>query len=189
MGPTNDELIPWYYLPPPKGLTGVISVGLRRAELVWSPAGASMEGAFEIQQWMPVEEDWSPVGSPLAAAQQMATGGVFGLEADGLYHFRMGLPNMAAAARVYRVRYLYGSEVQYSDPSNEIYLSGWEDSDGDGMPDGWEMAYFGTLDRNGSGNEDGDAYTNLQEFLNHTNPNALPAGTAGSTLVVYTPLQ
>ena len=68
-------------------------------------------------------------------------------------------------------------------------ITGWSDSDGDGMPDAWEMAYFGTLAHNGNGDEDGDASTNLAEFTNHTNPNALPANAPGSTLIVYTPLQ
>ena len=49
------------------------------------------------------------------------------------------------------------------------------DSDFDGLPDGWEVA--NGLDPNSavganrlSGNPDGDAYTNLQEFLGGSNP-------------------
>ncbi len=47
---------------------------------------------------------------------------------------------------------------------------GGSDSDGDGMDDDWEMAYFGTLDRDGSGDFDGDGRTDLQEFQAGTDP-------------------
>ncbi|MFZ5571308.1 MAG: carboxypeptidase regulatory-like domain-containing protein [Thermodesulfobacteriota bacterium] len=45
-----------------------------------------------------------------------------------------------------------------------------EDSDGDGMADSWELAHFGTLDRDGSGDFDGDGISDLDEFLNGTDP-------------------
>ena len=44
------------------------------------------------------------------------------------------------------------------------------DTDGDGLPDDWELAYFGTLERDGSGDFDGDGHTDLQEFLAGTDP-------------------
>ncbi len=44
------------------------------------------------------------------------------------------------------------------------------DSDGDRMPDWWEMAYFGTLARDGSGDFDGDGMTDLQEYIAGTDP-------------------
>ncbi len=44
------------------------------------------------------------------------------------------------------------------------------DTDGDGMDDDWEVAYFGSLSRNGSGDFDGDGATDLQEFLAGTDP-------------------
>ena len=44
------------------------------------------------------------------------------------------------------------------------------DSDNDGMPDNWEMQYFGTLDRDGSGDFDGDGIADLDEYLNGTDP-------------------
>jgi hypothetical protein len=45
------------------------------------------------------------------------------------------------------------------------------DSDGDGLPDTWELFYFGNLGQDGSGNPDGDGFSNLVEFQNGTNPN------------------
>ena len=46
------------------------------------------------------------------------------------------------------------------------------DSDKDGMPDAWEEAHgFAPEDAaDGSGDADGDGYTNVEEFLNGTNP-------------------
>ncbi|MCP4346528.1 MAG: hypothetical protein GY795_13505 [Desulfobacterales bacterium] len=44
------------------------------------------------------------------------------------------------------------------------------DTDGDGMPDNWEIYYFGDLSRDGTGDFDGDGVTDLQEYINKTNP-------------------
>jgi pectate lyase len=50
----------------------------------------------------------------------------------------------------------------------------YQDSDRDGMADDWELAHFGALDRGSpddSGSDfDGDGYTDLEEYLNGTNP-------------------
>ncbi len=51
--------------------------------------------------------------------------------------------------------------------TNSISLA---DSDADSLPDTWEMAWFGTLARNGAGDFDADGMTDLQEFLAGTNP-------------------
>jgi hypothetical protein len=55
------------------------------------------------------------------------------------------------------------------------YTIGFDESDGDMLPNIWEMKYgLGPLDPagiNGSdGDPDGDGYTNLQEYQNHTDP-------------------
>jgi hypothetical protein len=44
------------------------------------------------------------------------------------------------------------------------------DSRGCGMPDSWQLQYFGNLFQNPSGDFDGDGVSNLQEFLDGTNP-------------------
>ena len=44
------------------------------------------------------------------------------------------------------------------------------DSDGDGILDSYELEKFNTLDRDGTGDFDGDGISDLDEFLNGTNP-------------------
>lgn len=59
------------------------------------------------------------------------------------------------------------------------------DSDGDGLPDAWEMAHFGNLSQNGSGDFDGDGATNLAEFnagSDPSNPASTPSDTDGDGL-------
>jgi hypothetical protein len=47
---------------------------------------------------------------------------------------------------------------------------GATDSDGDQMDDEWEIAYFGTLARDGTDDADGDGSTDKHEFFSNTNP-------------------
>lgn len=47
---------------------------------------------------------------------------------------------------------------------------GGDDSDLDGMDDDWEVAYFNSLARNGSGDFDGDGASDRQEFQAGTDP-------------------
>jgi hypothetical protein len=65
------------------------------------------------------------------------------------------------------------------------------DSDHDGLPDDWELANFGTLTRDGTGDFDGDGFTDLQEFLAGTDPKSPAAylridsaGFTGNTFVL-----
>lgn len=52
-----------------------------------------------------------------------------------------------------------------------INLSGLDYSgDGDGLPDSWEMNYFGNLNQGPDDDPDGDQLTNLQEYLLGTDP-------------------
>ncbi len=62
-------------------------------------------------------------------------------------------------------------DIDNSDPTDPASKGGAiNDTDNDGMPDLWEVNYFSTLDRNGSGDFDNDGSTDLQEFQFSGNP-------------------
>ena len=44
------------------------------------------------------------------------------------------------------------------------------DTDCDGMNDEWELKHFGSLDRDGTGDYDHDGFTDLEEYVNKTDP-------------------
>jgi hypothetical protein len=50
------------------------------------------------------------------------------------------------------------------------FTVGLTDSDSDGLPDAWELQYFGNLLQGQNGDPDGDGVNNLQEFLQGRNP-------------------
>jgi hypothetical protein len=64
------------------------------------------------------------------------------------------------------------------------------DSDADGLPDWWEVQYFGNLNQTANDDPDGDGLTNLQEYQQGRNPtkNALADDGDFVKLKVYTPL-
>ncbi len=63
------------------------------------------------------------------------------------------------------------------------------DSEGDNMPDAWELQYFGSTTRTGSDDFDNDGHSDAQEFANGTDPtvaNQWPIANAGSDNLVIT---
>jgi hypothetical protein len=50
------------------------------------------------------------------------------------------------------------------------------DSDGDGLPDDWEIAHFGSLGHAPNGDADGDGISNLDEYRAGTDPNDPQSG-------------
>jgi hypothetical protein len=56
--------------------------------------------------------------------------------------------------------------VVAEDPTHQENI----DSDSDGLPDWWELAYFGDLGNDGNADPDGDGFINYNEYLADTNP-------------------
>lgn len=57
------------------------------------------------------------------------------------------------------------------------------DTDGDGLPNGWETFFFGNATTTGQDDPDGDGLSNLQEFQEKTNPVVAQPGPATMSVV------
>jgi len=75
--------------------------------------------------------------------------------------------------------FFYGSEITNWNAAsatatnypNLFYrIRSWQSSDGSGIPDWWELKYFGTTGIDPYADPDGDGWNNLQEFQNGTDP-------------------
>lgn len=66
--------------------------------------------------------------------------------------------------------------------SVSIKVNPQSDTDGDGLPDAWELEKFGNLDQNAEGNPDGDALTNLEEYQQESDP--LTASTVSAPSII-----
>jgi hypothetical protein len=86
-----------------------------------------------------------------------------------------GDPDADSLANAYE--FLHGT-----DPT---VFNAFVDTDGDGLPDSWEMANFGTLAYGANDDPDRDGYSNLQEYLAGSNPmdaNSVPGDINGNNL-------
>jgi hypothetical protein len=82
-------------------------------------------------------------------------------------------PILSADGRTVAFQSFAGDLVpgDYNDTRDVFVVTlGGPDTDDDGMDDDWEMAYFSTLDRDGSGDFDHDGASDLDEFRAGTNP-------------------
>jgi hypothetical protein len=61
--------------------------------------------------------------------------------------------------------------AEYAASTSPVDRNLFPDADGDGMSDGWEVAYFTNTSPLGSNDADGDTYSNLDEFLSNSHPN------------------
>jgi hypothetical protein len=98
--------------------------------------------------------------------------------------FSSGTINLTAGQRyLFRVEFYNNNDGQaavhlfWSSPSTNKRLvpqcqlySVMTDTDGNGLPDTWQMLYFGHLGVDPNADPDGDGLSNLQEYLHHTNP-------------------
>ena len=63
-----------------------------------------------------------------------------------------------------------GAGESFEQQSNTAVLNWSGDTDQDGMADDWELAYFGDVNRDGTGDHDSDGLTDVEEFEKSTNP-------------------
>ena len=79
-----------------------------------------------------------------------------------------GLAMHGSAERMSRIEMCGGGGVDDIKMTTERPLG--LSSDGDPLPDEWEFAVFGSLDRDGSGDADGDGLADVEEWRAGTNP-------------------
>jgi hypothetical protein len=75
-----------------------------------------------------------------------------------------------AQAGKYKITFSASDGLLKTSQSMNIQVRTSEDTDGDGLPDAWEMKYFGTLDRDGAGDYDGDGISDMDEYLLGADP-------------------
>jgi hypothetical protein len=117
--------------------------------------------------------------TPPAISNHLATVFVVNSTADILYEIQ-GTTNLANPNWTHR-GFIYGSEltnwtacagIAFSQTNNDFYrIRSWISSDGSGLPDWWELQYFGTTGVDPYGNPAGDGYSNLYKFQHGMNPN------------------
>ena len=92
--------------------------------------------------------------------------------------FPWTVPDAPSANGVLLLRGYFGEAPTQSDV---FTISAVTDGDLDGMDDGWEAQKFGDTSRDGTGDSDGDGYTDLDEFMGGTDPTD-PADMPGPAL-------
>ncbi len=65
---------------------------------------------------------------------------------------------------------VYETNESNNTASSLLTLRELDDDDGDGIPDAWEMTHFKNVDEDGTGDSDGDSYSDLYEYLTLTDP-------------------
>ncbi len=105
---------------------------------------------------------------PVLSAGPLPAGARFTDQGDGQGAFDW--TPARGQAGTYVVRFT-ASDGTFSDAQSVgITVHPADDSDGDGLDDNWERKYFGSLDRDGSGDFDGDGFADLEEYRSGTDP-------------------
>lgn len=110
---------------------------------------------------------------PQVSVLQLPTGASFTNQASNVAVFQWS-PTIGQAG-VYPITFVATDGILSSQSTVTIRVNPHYDIDGDGMDDEWELEHFGNLDRDGTGDADGDGRSDLQEFLEGTNPNVAEA--------------
>ncbi|MBW2284856.1 MAG: hypothetical protein JRF65_09690 [Deltaproteobacteria bacterium] len=121
------------------------------------------------QQLSFIVEASDPNGTiPMLSAAPLPAGALFQDQGDGVGIFDW-TPDSGQSGR-YELDFIASDGTLEDTEHVVLTIFSGEDTDGDGMPDEWELSVFGTLDRDGTGDYDGDGISDLDEFLSGTDP-------------------
>ncbi|MFZ1987374.1 MAG: hypothetical protein WAU91_23395, partial [Desulfatitalea sp.] len=133
--------------------------------IMFIPERTRVEG----QQLSFLVEASDPNGTiPALSAERLPVGASFVDQGNGNAIFDW-TPHVGQAGR-YIVRFIATDGTLESSRQAVIRIFSQNDTDGDGMLDSWELEHFGTLDRDGTGDFDGDGISDLEEFINGLDP-------------------
>lgn len=105
---------------------------------------------------------------PALYTSQLPVGAVFRDEKNGTGIFEWHALAGQAGTYIYTVEASDG--VLKSSRQAKITILKFTDIDQDGIPDDWEIRYFGNLQRNGLGDFDNDGVSDIDEFFRRTDP-------------------
>ena len=140
----------------PRNLTAVVGEGV--VNLTWAPP--EDDGGYPILNYT-LYRGTAP-GRIEAFIELLANTTSYSdavVEAGVTYYYAVSARNLLGEGPISEV---VNATLPSPQPGN--------DSDSDGLPDEWEKEQFGNLTYGPGDDPDGDGYTNLQEYLNGTNP-------------------
>ncbi len=121
---------------------------------------------------------------PLLSASPLPAGAVFTDQGDGTGMFDW-TPALGQAGQ-YALTFTASDNDKQAQRPCTISVFPYGDIDGDGLPDEWEMAWFGSLAEDSTGDYDNDGAVNLAEYERNTNP---VSGRPPSAPVVVSPIE
>ena len=127
-----------------------------------------VSGSTLAYQAGPLGNFYQPTNSPLIDI------GSTNANLVGLFYYTTSTNEMIESSSIVDIGYHYAA-LDFN--GNPLYLG---DLDGNGLPDSWEIAYFGHIGNDPNGDPDGDGLTNLQEYQGGTNPTVDDSTVTGS---------
>jgi len=121
--------------------------------------------------------------TPVLSASPLPARAAFSDEGNGTGVFDW-TPAVGQAGR-YVITFKAANGDLFAARSATLTIYPANDTDGDGMPDDWEMRHFGDLSRDGRGDFDGDGISDLDEYLNGGDPTRIDH--APTTPVIVSP--